>query len=161
MRFMSEKMKKGIKIFVFVGSIVLLITLIPVTLILILFGSSTGSRSMEMPKSPARITEPGKYYLDDNRFIEIVNNVDGLDYMEGVYSNDVFTSNIPFLESYTARKVKSVRLHPGWSIEFTPPDLLLIESGDGEVMERTFNDPLLEFTIVPGSTTITRTPEED
>lgn len=122
-------------------STLILIPILLLALAVILFGPALTGDPVTMPISPDRVTHPGKYDLDDTRFVEIKEGTEGLEYWEGHQQPDDTDSISPRIVSYSATEIQSVRLDAGWAIEFTPPDQLFITLRTGEIIQRTFGKP--------------------
>ena len=101
-------------------------------LAVLLFGLRRSEPVLTMPISPDKVSDVGRYYLDDTRFIEIKKSTDGLEYWEGHQQPNDTHSPSPLVVSYSASEIKSVQLDMGWSIEFDRPDQLQITLGKGD-----------------------------
>lgn len=129
---------------------------LPFALAVILFGPPRGEPVATMPISPGKVTDVGRYYLDDTRFVEIRKGTDGLEYWEGRQQPGDAGSTSPQVVSYSASEIQSVRLDIGWAIEFNRPDQLLITLGAGKVVDRTFGEAQSIVDFEPSNTSTTR-----
>ena len=112
-------------------------------LILAFIAPGPGAEWKRLPPYPKTVSEPGKYWLDQERFIEIVREGEGWLYREGKEEppKDPTAAIVIVASSYSE---SDDVLPETWAIGLEAPDTIVIEGGE-EVIRRTHGQ--VEVTI--------------
>ncbi|WP_156817146.1 hypothetical protein [Rubritalea marina] len=91
-----------------------------------------------LPTSPESVSIPGRYMIDDHRFVEVRQHGKDFVYYEGKLDSPAIGSRMINNSKHKRTRLDTIQLGTSWTLSLVPPETIVITTSSSGTLRRRF-----------------------